>query len=69
MPGCVRKINNACFKSRLITCRNYKRFKPENLKADLNSIDWSRFYEYKTVNSAWAFMKNVLNDIFERHAL
>ena len=29
MPGCVRKINNACLKSRLITCRDYKRYNAE----------------------------------------
>ena len=68
MPGCVRKINNAYFKSRLITCRDYKRYNAENMKADLKSVGWSPLYEHTNVKRAWAFMRNVLSHIFECHA-
>ena len=49
-------------------CRDYKRYNAKKMKADLKTVDWSPFYEHTNVNRAWAFMKNVLTHIFQRHA-
>lgn len=68
MVGCVRKINNACYKSRLIICRDYKRYNSKAMQADLKKVNWIPFYNQVNVNEAWSFMKNVLHDIFESHA-
>ena len=68
MPGCIRKINNGRFNPRLITCRDYKRYNVENMKSDLKKVDWTPFYSLRNVNEAWAKMKNILSDIFGRHA-
>ena len=68
MPSCVRKINNGHFNPRLITCRDYKTYNAENMKSDLKKVDWAPFYGQRNVNKAWEKMKNILSDIFGRHA-
>ena len=68
MPGCVRKINNGRFNPRLITCRDYKTYNAENMKSELKKVEWTPFYSQRNVNQAWAKMKNILSDIFGRHA-
>ena len=68
MPGCVRKINNGRFNPRLITCRDYKTYNARNMNSELKKVDWTPFYSQRNVNEAWAKMKNILSDIFGRHA-
>eukprot|EP00795_Rhopilema_esculentum_P008031 gene8031-13942_t len=68
MPGCVRKINNSSFRPRLYTCQDYKNYNPENMKSDLQNVDWAPFYNQINVNEAWLMMKSILQNIFNHHA-
>ena len=68
MVGCVRKLNNASFKPRKITCRDYRSYHPEAMNEELETVDWSAFYSCRTVNEAWSQMKDILLTIFEHHA-
>eukprot|EP00795_Rhopilema_esculentum_P010725 gene10725-19504_t len=54
--------------TRLITCRDYKSYNAENMKCDLKKVDWTPFYSQRNVNDALAKMKNILSDLFGRHA-
>ena len=68
MVGCVRKLNHSGFKARKIICHNYKNYRPDDMNKDLEAIDWSPFYICRNVNKTWSLMKDVLVEIFERHA-
>eukprot|EP00795_Rhopilema_esculentum_P009289 gene9289-16986_t len=68
MPGCVHKINNSSFRPRVITCRDYKMYNPENMKSDLQNVDWAPFYNQINVNEAWSMMKSILQNVFNHHA-
>ena len=68
MVGCVRKVNCVKFRPRLITCRDYKQYEPEQMNNELRSVDWTSVYSSLNVNDAWHHMKSILSGIFEQHA-
>ena len=68
MVGCVRKVNCVKFQSRLITCRDYKRYNPVQMNNELRSVDWSPVLSSLNVNNAWHYIKSTLKGIFDQHA-
>ena len=66
--GCVCKINHIKFKSKSLTCRNYKYYDSRAFSNQLCSIDWSLVYDNVDVRSAWLYMKTVIMGIFDKHA-
>ena len=69
MVGGARKINTSKFKSRLITCRNYKNYNPRKMIGELGGLDWSNVTNNLNVNDVWDYMKAMLLQISNRHAL
>ena len=69
LVACVRKVNHQRFEHRTIRCRNYSKCNPESIKSDLEkNFDMSSSYKTDNVNFAWAFLQNVLIDLFNKHA-
>ena len=69
MIGCVRKLNTKKFKSRFITCGNFKNYLPLKLIEELIKIDWFCVTNSLNVNDAWICMKNILLNAFNLQAL
>ena len=65
--GCVRKLNHERFNPRTITCRDYRKYNPQDLCNDLNNKDWSSVYDSTCPNSAWTKMKEILTNTFTSH--
>lgn len=68
MIGCVRKINSTKFKPRTVTCRDYKNYNHRQINNELKLIDWSYVYNNSNVNSAWIYMKTIINGIYLNYA-
>ena len=68
MVGCVRKTNAAKFKPRLIKCRNYRKYNPKEMTEDLRKQNWYPVLNSSNVNEAWNKMKNIVLEVFDKHA-
>ena len=68
MVGCARKINTLKFKPRVITCRDYKHYNPDKMNEEFRSLNWTEVYQNTRVNNAWLCIKNLLSNVFDRHA-
>lgn len=51
-----------------IQFRSLKKYKPENLKADISNKDWTTFYQQENPNDCWSELKTVLTDVWNTHA-
>ena len=68
MVGCVRKINWVKFKPRLIKCHDYRKYNPKGMSEDLRKQNWYPVLNSRNVNNAWNTMKNIMLEIFDKHA-
>ena len=68
MVGCVRKINWVKFKPRLIKCHDYRKYNPKEMSEDLRKQNWYPVLNSRNVNNAWNTMKNIMLEIFDKHA-
>ena len=68
MVGCVRKINSAKFKPRLIKCRDYRKYNPKEMTEDLRKQNWYPGLNSSNVNEAWNKMKNIVLEVVDKHA-
>ena len=68
MVGCVRKINSTKFKSRLIKCRDYRKYNPNEMTDDLRKQNWYPVPNSSNVKEAWNKMKNIVLEVFDKHA-
>ena len=68
MVGCVRKLNHQTFDHKTIHCRNYSKYNHNNLRQDLLTQSWDRFYEIEDVNTALEYFTSVLIRLFDKHA-
>ena len=68
MVGCVRKINLVKFKPRLIKCHDYRKYNPKEMSEDLRKQNWYPVLNSRNVNNAWNTMKNIMLEIFDKHA-
>ena len=66
--GCIRKVNNARYEPKTITCRNYSNYNPANLCNKLEEVDWFDFYNSRCPNKAWQLMKDILYKSFAEEA-
>ena len=48
--------------------RNYNKYDPDKLSADLSGTDWSRIFEATDVNVAWDTFVTTFEDILNQHA-
>ena len=62
------KLQSYCIASKLIKCRDYKHYNPDKMIDELRSLDWSKVYQNTRVNDAWLCIKNLLSNVFDRHA-
>ena len=67
MFGCIRKLHQARFAAKVITCRNYSKYEPEEMKEDFRNVNWEQVYNTNDVNEALCFNCTV-KAIFDRHA-
>ena len=65
MIGCVYKIK---FNGRIIRCREYRNYKPEQLQKYIRESNLSQLENIKTANNASLFFKSTLIDIFQKNA-
>ena len=68
MVGCVRKINWVKFKPRLIKCHDYRKYNPKEMSEDFRKQNWYPVLNSRNVNNAWNTMKNIMLEIFDKHA-
>ena len=68
MVDVVRKMNHFRQPSRTITCRNYTKYMPDNMRNDLKTIDWSGFFACTNINRSWDIFKSNLLAVFDKHA-
>ena len=68
MIGCVYKINKIKFNGRIIRCRDYRNYKPEQLQKYIRESNLSQLENIKTANNASSFFKSTLIDIFQKNA-
>jgi len=68
MIGCVRKINNGKFTPKVITCRNYSKYNPDEMNRDFENTNWNILYEIQDVNKAVNFFNDQVKTIFDKHA-
>ena len=68
MIGCVRKLNNVKFKSKVITCRNYKSYNPDIINEELRCTNWNVVYSSFCPSKAWDKMKSILLTSLDKHA-
>ena len=65
--ACSRKVNNIC-NPKIIKCRNYTNYSPEELKSDVAKFDWSPLYDAANVDLAMHYFISSLQLVFETHA-
>ena len=63
-----RKVNNICYNPKIIKCRNYTNYSPEELKSDVAKFDWSPLYGATNVDLAVHYFKSSLQLVFETDA-
>ena len=69
MIGCVRKLNHHKFSSKLIKCRNYSRYCPNDICSELSeSTQWNDVYNHCHPDRAWLSMKDILTNIMNKYA-
>ena len=68
MVGCVRKINSVKFKPRLIKWHDYRKYNPKEMREYLRKQNWYPVLNSRNVNNAWNTMKNIMLEIFDKHA-
>ena len=56
------------FQHKTIYCRNFTRYNPDLLCADLRKEKWEHFYRIQDANSAWKYLYDVLLRLFNVHA-
>ena len=66
--GCARKLHNVKYQPRVITCRNYANYNPQLFCDVLRSKDFANVFTSSCVNTAWAFLKNSLQQCIDKHA-
>ena len=68
MFGCIRKLHQARFAAKVITCRNYSKYEPEEMKEDFRNVNWEQVYNTNDVNEALSCFNCTVKAIFDRHA-
>ena len=68
MVGCVRKINWAKFKPRLIKCHDFRKYNPKEMSEDLRKHNWYPVLNSRKINNALNTMKNIMLEIFDKDA-
>ena len=69
MIGCVRKLNHHKFPSKLIKCRNYSRYCPNDICSELSEpTQWNDVYNHSHPDRAWLSMKDILTNIMNKYA-
>ena len=68
MVGCIRKLHQARFAAKVITCRNYSKYEPEEMKEDFRNVNWEQVYNTNDVNEALTCFNRTVKAIFDRHA-
>ena len=68
MIACSRKINNICYNSKTIKCRNYTNYSLEEVKSDVGKINWSPVYDATDVDLVVQYFTSSLELVFETHA-
>ena len=63
MVGCIRKINKAKYKPKVIYSRNYKNYDSAKINNELESLTWDKIYESGDPDIAWQKLKAVLTGI------
>ena len=65
--GCARKLHNVKYQPRVITCRNYANYNPQLFCDDLRSKVFGNVFTSSCLNTAWAFLKNSLQQCIDKH--
>ena len=66
--GYIRKLHQARFAAKVITCRNYSKYEPEEMKEDFRNINWEQVYNTNDVNEALTCFNRTVKANFDRHA-
>jgi hypothetical protein len=66
--GCKRKINNIKYADITINCRDYSKYDPSKINAELSSLDWTNVYSTNDADTAWRTLKNTLTMTINKHA-
>ena len=67
MIGCVRKVNNLKFAPRIVSCRNYKHYNPEQFISDLKRLNFSSNMN-TDVDTVWSNLKKLFLSVVDKHA-
>ena len=68
MVGCIYKLNNARFSQKNIHCRDYRNYDPLLMNRDIRQSRINEVDKIKNVNDAWNHIKNILLEVFQKHA-
>ena len=68
MVGCIYKLNNARFSQKNIHCRDYRNYDPPLMNRDIRQSRINEVNKMKNVNDAWNHIKNILLEVFQKHA-
>ena len=68
MVGCIYKLNNARFSQKNIHCRDYRNYDPLLMNRDIRQSRLNEVDKIKNINDAWNHIKNILLEVFQKHA-
>ena len=68
MIGTVRKLNSLRFKSRVISCRNYKNYSSAKFDRELKDANWRQVYNAPDFDTAYDKFESIVTESVEEHA-